>query len=811
MKSSLPASPAAHACVTFLLVSLTVLPSSALASWPSDPNNSGRALCTATDVQTAPKAIPDGAGGVIVAWQDNRSGNQDVYVQRMDAAGVPQWTANGVALCTATNIQSSPRIVSDGAGGAIVTWNDVRSGTYDIYARRVNSAGVPQWTANGVAICTATGTQLGPSIVPDNSGGAIIAWQDQRGGAYDIYVQRVNASGTVQWAANGISVCNVVGDQRSVLAVADGSNGAFLAWTDTRAGNDDVYAQRVNSAGAPQWTTNGVAVCTATNGQFMGDLASDDGTGAIVVWQDFRSGVDYDLYAQRLTALGTPQWGTNGTEVSAAVGAQSLPRLIPDGSGGAIIGWNDERGGSSYDVYAQRMSAAGVPQWTADGVAISTATYYQYEPNIVSDGAGGAILSWQDARTFTNDDVYAQRVSGTGSVQWTANGVAVCTAVDDQYAPSIVADTKGGAIIAFTDSRSGVDSDIYAQRIERFGRLGNPEPVITSVKDVRNDQGGVVKVSWAASYLDADPVYGVVDYRLWRSLPAAALSTRQAALRRGITADADEAAAAGKLLVLPFTAQDYAWEVVGTQSAAILPSYSYAAATLGDSVPGSYPRTAFMVEARQSTSISADRWFSAPDSGYSVDNLAPAAPAPLTGFYSGGSTRLAWNPNHEADLAGYRVYRGASVAFVPGPANLVGAQPDTGLVDPAGAPYVYKVTAVDVHGNESPVATLLPSGTLDVREAPPVRLALSLAGPNPARGASVLRFTLPHTGPVNLALYDAGGRRVRSLASGTLAAGEQLVRWDGRDDSGHEAPAGLYFARLEAGSETRQLRLALTR
>ena len=61
---------------------------------------------------------------------------------------------------------------------------------------------------------------------------------------------------------------------------------------------------------------------------------------------------------------------------------------------------------------------------------------------------------------------------------------------------------------------------------------------------------------------------------------------------------------------------------------------------------------------------------------------------------------------------------------------------------------------------------------LDAGEAPPVRIALSRA--EPARGASVLRFAPPHAGPVNLARRDAGGRRVRSLASGTLAAGEQL-------------------------------------
>ncbi|HXV13540.1 MAG TPA: hypothetical protein VEC56_04985, partial [Candidatus Krumholzibacteria bacterium] len=88
-----------------------------------------------------------------MAWEDNRAANEDIYVQRITSAGVPQWTANGVALCVAVNGQYLPSIESDGAGGAIVTWRDLRTPAngYDIYARRVNSAGTPLWTANGVA------------------------------------------------------------------------------------------------------------------------------------------------------------------------------------------------------------------------------------------------------------------------------------------------------------------------------------------------------------------------------------------------------------------------------------------------------------------------------------------------------------------------------------------------------------------------------------------------------------------------------------------------------------------------------------
>ena len=87
------------------------------------------------------------------------------------------WVQDGVVLCNWTWHQHAPTITSDGAGGAIVTWMDYRSGNnYDIYAQRVNASGSVQWTANGVALCTATGDQLYPTITSDGAGGAIVTW-----------------------------------------------------------------------------------------------------------------------------------------------------------------------------------------------------------------------------------------------------------------------------------------------------------------------------------------------------------------------------------------------------------------------------------------------------------------------------------------------------------------------------------------------------------------------------------------------------------------------------------------------------------
>src|SRR3990172_12085605 len=100
------------------------------------------------------------------------------------------------AISTAAGYQYSPTIVTDGSGGAIITWHDYRSGNYDIYAQRINANGNVLWTTDGVAISTAANNQEWSTIVADGSGGAIITWQDFRSSNYDIYSQRVSGSGT---------------------------------------------------------------------------------------------------------------------------------------------------------------------------------------------------------------------------------------------------------------------------------------------------------------------------------------------------------------------------------------------------------------------------------------------------------------------------------------------------------------------------------------------------------------------------------------------------------------------------------------
>jgi glucose/arabinose dehydrogenase len=91
-------------------------------------------------------------------------------------------------------------------------------------------------------------------------------------------------------------------------------------------------------------------------------------------------------------------------------------------------------------------------------------------------------------------------------------------------------------------------------------------------------------------------------------------------------------------------------------------------------------------------------------------------------------------------------------------------------------------------------------------------LALSPPSPNPARGGAVLAWTQPGDARVTLAIYATDGHRVRTLADAERwLAGPHQRTWDGLDEAGRRAPAGVYFVRLEVNGEARGARLTLLR
>ena len=467
------------AAAAFLAVLLGATMCSAAAMW----NPGGVAISTAFGSQYNQRVVPDGAGGAFVVFSDYRNNTGDIFAQRVNANGTVLWTTNGVPVAYGTSDQYSADLCSDGAGGIIVAWQDNRNGGLnDIYAQRLNGAGHAVWAANGVPVDTTPGFhKQSPACVSDGAGGAIITSTEWVGPLYSIYAQRIAPSGATVWGSRAELTTRAY-EQNMPAAVTDGDGGAIVSWVDGRNGttNYDIYSQKVDGAGTVLWAADGSPVCVAPGVQSAPQITTDAADGAIIVWQDGRSGSNNDVFGQRMASGGTRVWGTNGTRVCGASGNQRYPELAADGSGGAVVTWEDNRS-STAAIYAQKLTSGGgpAPGWASNGVPIATRAPGNFEPVIVSDGSGGAIISWSwgqyyyfgassggDSDLFVRTMVQQVLANGTISPGWGPNGAAACTleASNINAYPQIVTDGAGGAVVVFEDYRS-TDTDLYAQRM----------------------------------------------------------------------------------------------------------------------------------------------------------------------------------------------------------------------------------------------------------------------------------------------------------------------------------------------------------
>jgi hypothetical protein len=429
-------------------------------------------ISSGTSEHVAHQITPDGADGAILVWQDQHDPlktGKDIYAQRINSIGEVQWGPTGVSVSGAPENQTAPQVVSDGKNGAIVVWQDARGGVkYDLYVQRLNAAGEIQWGEKGMPLSLAANDQIAPQIVSDGTGGAIIAWQDFRTGTAHIYAQRINGTGKKLWLEGGVAVSVAPQGQTMPRMISDESGGAVVVWQDFRNGkNNDLYTQRINADGVVQWKEDGVTLSMATSDQITPVLVSDGSGGATFVWEDARDGMTH-VYAQRINGAGAVQWAKDGVAVSGGPSAQGAPQLVSDGLGGVIVAWHDVQTGG-HDVYAQRVSNTGATQWMSSGVPVSTVLGDQVSPQLVSDGAGGALIVWSDGRSGQASDIYAQRVDNAGTGQWAENGVAVSTAGSEQRVPRLISDGAEGAIIAWQDARAG-KPNIFVQKVSANGR-----------------------------------------------------------------------------------------------------------------------------------------------------------------------------------------------------------------------------------------------------------------------------------------------------------------------------------------------------
>jgi hypothetical protein len=338
----------------------------------------GLTLATSDDYNSEPVLVPHPTSGVFVAFRRvDRQGAGAVVVQWIDGEGRPQWPGAGVSAfgTPGEDFFWEQHLLADPSGDTFVCASGSRRG---VVCQRLSSAGTPLWGPQGIAAGGQPGFRVVPKAASDGAGGVLVVWKNIRN-PFDGHVdpelfegQRFSGDGRLLWGETGktIHVGNLSEpgfySYRDLYVVGDGVGGAVIAfweWNGRGRPNLDVLAQRVTGDGDLVWG-EGVPVSAGRLAEVLDSLIAAPDGGAIVT-------VRYDVHdplarsvirSHRLLPDGTRAWGAAGVPLS-----DPRARASDYASYGQIDGnrvrfaWTHQQVANTYrfDIYVAEYTLAG--------------------------------------------------------------------------------------------------------------------------------------------------------------------------------------------------------------------------------------------------------------------------------------------------------------------------------------------------------------------------------------------------------------------------------------------------------------------
>lgn len=458
-----------------LLTCITLSAASLFSQWISNPGINTQ-LCTASGSKLSPVVLSDAAGGVIIAWIDKRNASADkIYVQRFNSSGIPQWQTNGVVLSSAQQFAAELMAVPDGSGGAVISWKETRSGSVAMYyCRKINSAGIPQWTGDIAATDpynAANDDEMG-KIASDENGGILLTYKRYNNAVskFEIHAQNISHDGTRNYSGNGSVVAtsnSTIYFDNPQICVGQAGTSIIVYQRGQR-----IIAQSLNSLGVKQWGSEGFDAYGGTVGNmFLPRICHDGVGGAIITNIDQRvPSNNFDIYAQRVKN-GSSQWGAAGKPIGIGTERQWQQQITYDNNYGVYIAWDDERNTDSRP-YIQRIDLAGNTYFQANGIRINP------DPcGLVSLSCGDSnavYIVTATSAAYPNIFLFAQKISSAGTFPWGINHIPVSSYLSPKntsFNPAAV-ESSGSLVCVWEDSRNSPDVKLYGHKIQPSGLTG---------------------------------------------------------------------------------------------------------------------------------------------------------------------------------------------------------------------------------------------------------------------------------------------------------------------------------------------------
>ncbi len=334
-------------------------------------------LTTDSRDQCNPDLAVAADGSLYVVWQDNRQGNWDIH---LSIASGDRFSKE-VQITNSNKNETNPAIVIDhqSAACAYVAWQDDRNGNQDIYVASSTSA----FSSSAVARVTSdAANQTQPDIAVDAQNTVYIVWTDMRNGQADIYGA---ASRTGPWT--NVPVVTSAGNQTDPVLVAEpGGPVLHLVWVDSSAGDRDIYYAKLDGLPSSPLIGNNVIDDTSGADQIVPTVTCNGFGQVFACWQDSRHvgaySTDSDLYFAELSE-GTIRTnvlvGDDGTNTN-----QSEPALGIDRYGEPYIVWSDDRT-SAPEIYCAAATFIDPSPLDSKVVTASAGAIIGTDPTAIRD------------------------------------------------------------------------------------------------------------------------------------------------------------------------------------------------------------------------------------------------------------------------------------------------------------------------------------------------------------------------------------------------------------------------------------------
>ena len=366
--------------------------------------------------QDNPAAISSGRNTAVVAWKDfSGSKTGDLFVQKVNSGGSNLWNEEGIKINRLGKEISDYSLCADPKNEVFITYLAKEPGSVlntHVMLQKLSPEGRLLLDSTGLTVSSSPNSKLTPSVLPDDSGGVYVFWLESSGNREVILSQHYDKTGKALWGKKPLPVTDNNLNVITFSAINSG-NEIYIAYQVLKK-NKAIYHQLLNYKGKLLWGKNG-RLCSVVESIKSMPQMINSGSSLILSWTDERNN-DRNIYIQKYDREGKPQWVTGGVPVVRMNGDQFGQRLIPDDQNGAIIAWLDRRAVSiTGNIYSQRVNAEGSLMWDSSGIAIGS--YFNTPKsylNMLSDGNGGAIAVFKEKRNSRNG-IFVQKIFSTGT------------------------------------------------------------------------------------------------------------------------------------------------------------------------------------------------------------------------------------------------------------------------------------------------------------------------------------------------------------------------------------------------------------